>query len=175
MKRAGARPAVPGTVAPQRQTSETAGEQGVRRATAFLRRVARENAGVFEVKGSRLEHPAYDALWLRGELLEAGGEGKRGEEEEQQMIFPARARGELAHVHPEGSTHATLSPADGAAAVAAGWGERHKLSGVYLSWGYVLLYAPRDEAEWAVWRELVLAGARFGAALVGVEGVVEPE
>jgi hypothetical protein len=50
--------------------------------------------------------------------------------------------------------------------------ERHPLSGVLMPWGYVMLYAPRDDDELEVWKRLVVAGCRFvsgGKELKGVE------
>lgn len=41
-------------------------------------------------------------------------------------------------------------------------------------YGYVLVYAPRDDAEFEIWREVLLAGARYVAVGAGV-AVVAPE
>ncbi|KAI5927251.1 hypothetical protein F4810DRAFT_352471 [Camillea tinctor] len=170
--RRGPRPEVPTTVAPQRQTTQTAppGAQD-----AFLAALARANQGLFALRPSALEAPEYQALWLEE------GPGRALPD-----WFPPRARGELAHVHPEGSMHLVLSLADAARVVEAGWGERHRLSGAWVPglakgrtlvpWGYVLVYAPRREGEMRVWRECVLAGARFVAESAGAaEVVVVPE
>jgi Family of unknown function (DUF5519) len=70
---------------------------------------------------------------------------------------------EVVHAHPsDGSLHLTLHPADAAAVIRAGWGERHPLgSGGWLSWfvpaGFILVYAPRDEAEVRVTMRIVAA------------------
>ncbi|KAI1138215.1 hypothetical protein F5Y05DRAFT_419067 [Hypoxylon sp. FL0543] len=184
-RRKGAPPTVPAFVAPQRQTSDAPPPSTVERETAFLAALARSNPALFELRTSRLEGAPHEALWLRTPLLTEEEKKKRREEEEKEKEKSYYARlgrgsgGEWAHVHGEGSAHVTLSPTDAAAAIAAGWARRHALSGVggrraMVPWGYVLLYAPRDEGEWAVWRELVLAGARYVAEGAGL-AVAVPE
>ncbi|OTA68522.1 hypothetical protein K449DRAFT_386816 [Hypoxylon sp. EC38] len=184
--RKGAPPVVPGFVAPQRQTSEVASAATVDRQNAFLAALARANPAVFELQTSKLEGPPHKALWLRPEeqarSQQEKEKEKEGEGEEGKRFYVrlgAGSGGEWAHVHGEGSTHVTLSPVDAAAAIEAGWAQRHPLSGfgggrAVMPWGYVMVYAPRDEEEWGVWRELVLAGARYAAEGAGVE-VVVPE
>ncbi|KAI0137583.1 hypothetical protein F4776DRAFT_663598 [Hypoxylon sp. NC0597] len=179
--RKGGAPVVPGFVAPQRQTSDAAGAATVDRQNAFLAALARANPALFDLQTSKLEGPPHRALWLRPEHARSQEEKEKESAKEQRFYvrLGAGSRGEWAHVHVEGSTHVTLSPVDAAAAIAAGWAQRHPLSGVggkraMLPWGYVLVYAPRDEEEWGVWRELVLAGARYAAEGAGVE-VVVPE
>ena len=74
-----------------------------------------------------------------------------------------RCPAEVVHAHPsDGSLHLTLHPADAAAVIRAGWGERHPLgSGGWLSWfvpaGFILVYAPRDEGEVRVAMRIVAA------------------
>ena len=72
-----------------------------------------------------------------------------------------------------GSQHAVLSPADAAAALAAGWGELHLLAGqtlalrgqpVALPPGLVMIYAPRDSAELEVVQQLMRACLAFCTA-----------
>lgn len=159
-ERRGGRPVVPGYVAPQRQTTQTQqqGGDGTRaRMTAYLGDLAARNPGVLAVGPSGLEGAGTPALWLAGEVppyLRAVG-------------------GEVAHVHPEGSSHVTVSMADAAELVAKGWAERHRLSGVLglMPWSYVIVYAPRDEAEFEIWRAVVAAGVRFVCAGSGREVV----
>lgn len=160
------RPIVPGYVAPQRQTTDVGAPETVARMTAFLRAVAAANPDLLAIKPSGLEGVGTPALWL----VEDGTTV-------QVPAYMARIRGEIAHVHHEGSSHVTLSPADAEVAVRRGWAERHMLSGVKaaLPWGYVLLYAPRDRSERDIWAGLVMAGCRFvcAGAAEGRE-VVEP-
>ncbi|KAI2626042.1 hypothetical protein GGS26DRAFT_592820 [Hypomontagnella submonticulosa] len=170
--RKGDRPAVPSFVAPQRQTSATAPAAMVSRQKAFLASLSLANPSIFALQTSKLEGPLHEAVWLAPETY--------NKDTTTQMRLGRGTGGEWAHVHGEGSTHVTLSAADAAAAIAGGWAERHKLSGVggarraMIPWGYVLVYAPRDEAEYGVWRRLIVAGARHAAEGSGVE-VVVPE
>jgi phospholipase/carboxylesterase len=77
---------------------------------------------------------------------------------------------EWAHVHEEGggtgSWHAVLSEADAAAALHAGWAERHLMAGreykgKKLPEGLVMLYAPRDDAEIDIVLRIVQASYDF--------------
>ncbi|KAF2460908.1 hypothetical protein BDY21DRAFT_333788 [Lineolata rhizophorae] len=73
--------------------------------------------------------------------------------------------GEVCHAHgSDGSLHLTLHPADAAAVLASGWGERHPLAkGGWLSRfvpaGFIMVYAPRDEVELEVVMQIILASA----------------
>lgn len=85
--------------------------------------------------------------------------------------------GEMLHPHDEGSTHAVHSLSDATRAIELGWAERHLLSGVHgvIPWGYVLIYAPRNDAEFEGWEEVVLAAVRFNAeASTGATSVTAP-
>lgn len=59
----------------------------------------------------------------------------------------------MCHAHPsDGSLHMTLHPADAKTVLEAGWGERHPLARGgwcrrFVPKEFVLVYAPRDEAE----------------------------
>lgn len=146
--RAGPRPTVPGFVAPQRQTTQTGAADLPARMEAHLHAVAGANPSALTMQPSKLEGGHTRALWLADEA--------------RCPAFAARLHGELVHVHGEGSSHATLSLADAEEAVRQGWGERHRLSGVAgMPWGYLLLYAPRDDVEFEVWKRLVHAGVQF--------------
>ncbi|KAK7745539.1 hypothetical protein SLS53_003039 [Cytospora paraplurivora] len=160
--RRGDRPVVPGYVAPQRQMTQQ-GSGGTRaRMLAYLEALAALNPGLLVLKGSGLEGVGTPALWLDGG---AGGRRRR-----RRTIG-----GELVHVHPEASSHATVSLADAEALVRKGWAESHKLSGLWhtVPLGYVLVYAPRDEAEFEFWKGVVRAGIRFVCAGIAREAVFE--
>ncbi|KAK4145530.1 uncharacterized protein C8A04DRAFT_10563 [Dichotomopilus funicola] len=168
--RSGSRPDVPGLVVPQRQTTEKGGPELVRRMERFLVELAEANGGggaaaagsgggdggkgqewaLLEMKPSRLEGKRHQALFLRESAVRI-------------PKFMGGVGGEIAHVHPEGSSHVTLSLVDAEEAVAKGWAERHRLSGVrkILPWSYIMVYAPRDDDEFVVWQRLVVAGCRF--------------
>ena len=64
------------------------------------------------------------------------------------------ARGEFAHLHPDGSLHLTLPRELGDEVVVQGWGEVHVDAGARRgSPIFMMIYAPRDEDELeAVWR-----------------------
>ncbi|KAI0853371.1 hypothetical protein F5Y00DRAFT_224525 [Daldinia vernicosa] len=175
-KRKGDRPTVPTFVAPQRQTSDAAPPATVAAQKAFLAAVAAANASLFEVRTSKLEGPLHQALWLR---LPSPSSASADDDTTLRTRLGRGSDGEFAHVHGEGSVHVTLSPADAAAAIEAGWAERFGLAGWWGSrvvpWGFVMVYAPRDEGEFAVFRELVLAGARYVAEGAGVEVVAPAE
>ncbi|AEO53940.1 hypothetical protein MYCTH_2106723 [Thermothelomyces thermophilus ATCC 42464] len=156
--RDGPRPAVPAFVAPHRQTSMQGTPEMVGRMEAFLRRLVEEQeeaqpgggGRLLEIKPSQLEGGRYPAIFV-------------AEREGKMPPFMGIARREIVHVHSEGSSHMTLSLVDGEEAVAKGWGERHRLSGVnrVLPWSYTLLYAPQNDYEFEVWTRLVVAACRF--------------
>lgn len=157
-ERKGPRPTVPGYVAPQRQTTDAGSEDMRARMTAFLEKLAAGNPGALVIKPSCLEGVGTPALWL------AGGENM----ETVPTYLRKTTKGEIVHVHPEGSSHVTLSVADAEDVVRKGWAERHRLSGVLggkiLPLGYVLVYAPRDEGEFEAWKGIVVAGVGFVCA-----------
>lgn len=164
-RRSGDRPDVPGYVAPQRQVTQQGGEDTRERMTAFLSALAARNPGFLVMKPSGLEGVGTPALWLDPEAVEP-------------PAYMRGTRGELAHVHPEASSHVTVSLADAEELVRLGWAERHRLSGVAgtgIPLGYVMVYAPRDEAELGVWKAAVRAGLLFVAAGAGREVVVDVE
>ena len=85
-----------------------------------------------------------------------------------------QTRGETAHIHAgiDGSVHVVLHPADCKSVLEAGWGERQALDGVKLlkklvgaslPVNYILLYAPRDDAELETVLSIVKASIRFMA------------
>lgn len=152
--REGPRPDVPGYVAPQRQVTQQGGEHTRARMTAFLGELAGRNPGVLVLKPSGLEGVGTPALWLDPKLKAPG--------------YLRGSKGELAHVHPEASSHVTVSLADAEELTRKGWAERHRLSGVAgIPLGYMMVYAPRDEAEIEVWKGVVRAGLLFVAAGAG--------
>ncbi len=150
--RAGPRPIVPGYVAPQRQITDPPPRAVPMAMHNFLRDLVAANAGILALRPSALEGVGSEAVWLREKGAAAPG--------------LESTKGELCHVHAEGSSHMTLSLVDAEDAVAKGWAERHRLSGVlgYLPISYVLVYAPRNDEELEVWKRLVLASVRFAYA-----------
>ncbi|KAI3391639.1 hypothetical protein diail_7007 [Diaporthe ilicicola] len=156
-ERQGPRPDVPGYVAPQRQVTQQGGEDTRARMTAFLEGLAAQNAGVLVLRPSGLEGAGTPALFL-----------------DPAVGLPRYLRGvkgELVHVHPEASSHVTLSLADAEELTRKGWAERHRLSGVFgaIPLSYVMIYAPRDDAEFEHWKGVVRAGLKFVGAGTGRE------
>ncbi|PWY89727.1 hypothetical protein BO70DRAFT_392941 [Aspergillus heteromorphus CBS 117.55] len=85
--------------------------------------------------------------------------------------------GEVCHAHPsDGSLHLTLHPADVKLVIERGWAQRHPLTRESWWWcymrtvptGFVMVYAPRNEAELACVLEIIRAAAWWA------EGSVEP-
>ncbi|MDF1728487.1 MAG: DUF5519 family protein [Sulfitobacter sp.] len=55
---------------------------------------------------------------------------------------------EFAHLHPDGSLHASLHPDTARAAVMAGWAVAHPWANKRAGWeGFVMIYTPLTEAE----------------------------
>lgn len=92
------------------------------------------------------------------------------------------SKGELGHIHGETSLHLYFSPADAKVIMQRGWAQRHRcartqpwwLGGMNNMWNigptFLIVYAPRDEAEVDVLRTLIRASARF---MTGEQDVVE--
>lgn len=63
---------------------------------------------------------------------------------------------EFAHVHPDGSLHASLEPEMARAAVSAGWATPHPWADQRPGWeGFVMIYTPTTKAELDVVLQLV--------------------
>ena len=92
--------------------------------------------------------PGARALWLDDDIWLAHPE------------VIARGR-EFAHIHPDGSLHASLSPERAREAVEKGWAEPHPIA-QYTGWdGMVLLYTPMDMDELNVIFRLVVDSYNF--------------
>lgn len=69
---------------------------------------------------------------------------------------------EFAHVHPDGSLHASLRPETARAAVEAGWATPHPWSDQRAGWdGFVMIYTPVTAAELDVVFQLVQSSYAF--------------
>ncbi|KAJ4420185.1 hypothetical protein N0V82_004529 [Gnomoniopsis sp. IMI 355080] len=166
-ERAGGRPTVPGYVAPQRQTTQQPADVEVmsKRMRAYLDDLLINNTGVLVLEPSKLEGVGTPAVFLD---TSSGTTELPG--------FMRGLKGETAHIHPECSSHVTLSMADAEEVVRKGWAERHRLSGVGLSplpWSYMLVYAPRNDEEFEVWKGIMKAGLRFVCVGAGRELVTD--
>jgi hypothetical protein len=161
LAREGVRPKIPGFVVPQRQITKIASPAMKERMFAYLESLVRANSTVLQSELSRLEGPV-PAVQLLSFLIPPP--------------FLKSTRGEITHIHPpDGSTHLVLSLEDSRFVIEKGWGQRHRLSGGgMLPWSYTLVYAPRDEGEFDVWKGIVVAAARFCCAeLREIKGVKE--
>lgn len=148
--RRGSRPTIPGFVAPQRQITAVASSEMKVQMHKFLSALVAANSSVLQYELSVLEGPV-PAVQLKSDIA--------------RPAFLKTTKGEMIHVHPpDGSTHLTLSLADSRSVIEQGWGQRHRLSGGLLGWGYTLVYAPRDQRELEVWKGVVWAAARYCCA-----------
>lgn len=69
---------------------------------------------------------------------------------------------EFAHLHPDGSLHASLSPKRAREAVKAGWATLHPWANTRPGWeGFVLLYTPRTADEADIVFQLVVDGYNY--------------
>jgi len=92
--------------------------------------------------------PGARALWLHDGIPLAHPE----------VIVAGR---EFAHIHPDGSLHASLPPERAREAVEAGWAEPHPLAAA-MGWdGMVMLYTPRTMEELDVIFQLVVDAYNF--------------
>jgi hypothetical protein len=79
-------------------------------------------------------------------------------EDEMPLAHPEVIVGgrEFAHLHPDGSLHASLHPETARAAVEAGWATPHPWSDQRAGWeGFVMIYTPATTAELDVVFQLV--------------------
>ncbi|CAK7267905.1 hypothetical protein SEPCBS119000_002789 [Sporothrix epigloea] len=169
-ERQGPRPTVPGYTAPQRQTTEIGSDPAFMRAEqeAFLKDVAAANPGVLEIRPSLLEGNATPALWATRALQLGATYWDAADAEALQRRGPV----EICHAHAEASAHMQFSLGDAAVVVRSGWGEMHLLAGSRVARvppTYLIVYAPRDEAELKIWKRLAMAAVRFA---VGEEVVI---
>lgn len=144
---------------PQRQLDEFASKEMQKKIVEEFESFAARNSHLVKLAPSGLELHA-DALFIADGLA---------------STLPAeKTKREIAHIHrlKDGSLHLTLAPADCKKILDAGWGQRHSLSGVSvpkaitgrtfeLPSEYVLIYAPRTEAEVSVVMEVVKASVKY--------------
>jgi len=92
--------------------------------------------------------PGARALWLSEDL----------QLDHPEVIVRGR---EFAHIHPDGSLHASLPPQFAKEAIEKGWAEPHPIA-QYTGWeGMVMLYTPLDKDELDVIFELVVDSYNF--------------
>ncbi len=114
---------------------------------ALVRRVA-TLPGV-DVRPTVISLPGAKGFWLDEGLALARPE----------VIVGGR---EFAHVHPDGSLHASLAPDRAREAIRAGWAVAHPWADQRAGWeGFVMLYTPQSMAELEVTFQLVVDGYNF--------------
>lgn len=75
------------------------------------------------------------------------------------VLLPPKLTTEFVHIHPDGSFHLALSPADQEELIAKSWGERHPLYAPDVN--IVLVYSPRTVQEQAIVRTVLEASYRY--------------
>ncbi|KAJ6125736.1 hypothetical protein N7523_003356 [Penicillium sp. IBT 18751x] len=156
------RPIVGPHVVPQRQLTQIPEEEVMEKLRAAFSAFGYRNHHLVKVERSNLEKHS-DALFLADHLPATD--------------LAQTMQGEIAHIHSchDHSIHVVCSPADssGKKIIEAGWGQRHGFSGTsamaYLSLGtvpdfpseYILIYAPRTEADIKTVMDIIAAGVKF--------------
>ncbi|KAK3215337.1 hypothetical protein GRF29_19g2929602 [Pseudopithomyces chartarum] len=157
-KRGSSRPKLGTHPVPQRQLEQLPSPDVRHR---FIDRFAQlgkeaEQRGLIEVRQSRYERQ-HEALFVSS---------KR-----PMHAVAQQTRGEISHVHAglDGSFHVVLHPADCKKVLERGWGQRHAFSGsnlnpvlpVNIPVNYLLIYAPRNDAEVEIAITIIRAGIRY--------------
>ncbi|CAG8375909.1 unnamed protein product [Penicillium salamii] len=154
------RPVVGPHVVPQRQLTDVPGEVVMEKLRNAFNSFAHRNHHLVKLARSNLERHA-DGIFLADHLPASG--------------LARTMNREIAHVHfgNDHSLHVVLAPADCIKVIESGWGQRHAFSGslamTFLSLGtrpdipaeYVLIYAPRTEAEVEIVMQIVAASIKF--------------
>ncbi len=113
----------------------------------LLRRVS--NIPGVEIGGTFASIPGAKGFWVSEDIKIARPE----------VIVGGR---EFAHLHPDGSLHAYLSPELGNEAVVTGWAIYHPWADQRPDWkGYVMIYTPQTGAELEVVFGLIEASYNF--------------
>ena len=113
----------------------------------LLRRVS--NIPGVEVRDTVVSLPGAKGFWLNEELTLARPD----------VIVGGR---EFAHLHPDGSLHASLSPELAARAIESGWAVLHPWADERPGWeGFVMIYTPGSMDEMEAVFQLVLGSYSF--------------
>ncbi len=115
--------------------------------SALLRRVS-TIPGV-EIRDTVISLPGAQGFWLNEDVVLARPDA----------IVGGR---EFAHLHPDGSLHASLSPELAVEAVDSGWAIHHPWADERPGWeGFVMIYTPGSMDEAEVVFQLVMESYRF--------------
>ena len=146
--REGKRPTIARHPIPHRQLDQLSNNAVKAQTRAVFNTLVNENTQLLSVEVSQYEKH-NNAIWLA--YPESGNQDTKN-------------NGEIAHFHPsDGSIHVILSPSDAKIAVERGWGQFHPLAGhdFLPAPTYVLLYAPRNEAENEVAKTIVASAIQY--------------
>lgn len=124
------------------------GVEAVPEISADLMRRVSEIPGV-EIRDTVISLPGAKGFWLQEEMTLARPD----------VIVGGR---EFAHIHPDGSLHASLSPELAVEAVGAGWAIHHPWADQRPGWeGFVMIYTPGTRDEMEVVFRLILGSYSF--------------
>jgi len=113
----------------------------------LLRRVS--NLPGVEIRNTVISLPGAKGFWLNEDVAL----------DRPDIIVGGR---EFAHMHPDGSLHASLSPELAARAVETGWAIRHPWADKRSGWeGFVMIYTPGSKDELEVTMQLVVESYNF--------------
>ncbi|KAJ5112573.1 hypothetical protein N7532_000618 [Penicillium argentinense] len=154
------RPSVGPHVVPQRQLTQIPDKDVQEKFRAKYVSFGLRNHHLVKFERSNLERHA-DALFLADHLPITD--------------LAVTMQGEVAHIHQgkDHSVHLVMAPADCKKIIEAGWGQRHGFSGTsamtFLALGtlpnlpaeYILIYAPRTEAEIEIVMQIIAASVKF--------------
>ncbi|KAH8730800.1 hypothetical protein GQ44DRAFT_420096 [Phaeosphaeriaceae sp. PMI808] len=147
-KRAGNRPYLTRWTLPQRQFPEPITPAASVALKNMMQEFASTYAASIETRPSKTEGGTGAAIYVKPDV---------------KTINPVASKifYEIAHVHPaENSLHVYVSPKDARMVIEKGWGQRFPVTWLAPpSW--VMVYAPRNEEEVEVVREIVRAGVCF--------------
>ena len=152
--RAGARPRIMPRILPQRQRPEPVPTATRERLASLMRTLQGAHPDLLEVRPSHTEGKSTDGLYARQDVPTLNP-----------VADDRVLQREIAHAHPvDNSLHVWLSDRDARAVIEAGWGQRFPLT--FVQSGWVMVYAPREEAEVDIVERIVRAGVAW---VTGVE------
>ncbi len=145
--REGKSPKIVARTMPHRQKPEPIEPEAKERVQSLMRTLASQHPALVDAALSKTEGFAADAIYAKPDLPTLNPITN------QYKVLD----GEIAHAHPaENSLHVWLSEPDAKAVIEAGWGQRFPLK--FVPRGWVMVYAPRTNAEVDIITEIVRAG-----------------
>jgi hypothetical protein len=152
--RAGGRAEIMPRTMPQRQRPEPIEPATRTRLQSLMTTLASEHPELFEVKPSHTEGKTTDGLYAKKDI-----------ETLNPKALDKILQCEIAHAHPaDNSLHVWISDTDARKVIESGWGQRFPLK--FVSSGWIMVYAPRNEKELEVVESIVKAAAAW---ITGVE------